>query len=240
MNPVKQIPNVITMMNLVSGAISIVCTFNGEYESSFYFMLLAALFDFLDGFAARLLKAYSDIGKELDSLADVISFGLAPSLLLFQYLTSIDTVVEWVSYIPLIIAPFTAYRLAKFNLDKRQTSSFLGLPSPASALFVGSLIFFSTQADISWFLNNNFTIPILSLLLSYLLVSEIPMFSLKLKSLKWRDNERLFTFLIIVVTLGVLLIVMGRHWSSAILLALSTYILWNLALYLIGHFTNKK
>ena len=134
----KHIPNSITAMNLLSGVIAVIFTFEGRLDVAFYLMLLAAVFDFCDGLCARLLHAYSDIGKELDSLSDMVSFGVLPALML-HVLMRMSGMDCWLCWVPLAIAVFSALRLAKFNIDERQGSSFLGLATPACAIICGSL-----------------------------------------------------------------------------------------------------
>lgn len=130
MKIIKYIPDTITCLNLLSGSIAVIFAFRDDFDMALAMIVLAAVFDFLDGMAARALHAYSDIGKELDSLSDAVSFGLAPSLILFNYLDGFPSscIRPFICYIPLLIAAFSALRLAKFNLDTRQTESFLGLP----------------------------------------------------------------------------------------------------------------
>ena len=229
MNLVKHIPNTITCLNLISGALSIKFAFAGEYTGAFAMMLMASVFDFCDGFAARLLKAYSDVGKELDSLADVISFGLAPSLILFTYLGEYTTLPYWVSYTPLIIAALSAVRLAKFNLDTRQSSSFIGLPTPANGLFLGALVAFAAShcEPLHLVLTTTWITPVISLVLALLLVSEVPMFSLKLKSARWSDNKSLYSFVLVLVPLVIAAIFTSVHWTGIIALIFFLYILWN-------------
>ena len=145
---IKHLPNVITLLNLVSGCMSIVAAFEGRLELAGVFILIAAVFDFLDGFTARLIGAYTLLGKELDSLSDVVSFGIAPSMILFQLLKNsmgYEVGLELTSghvvlAIPFIMAAFSALRLGLFNLDERQTSSFIGLPTPANAMFTVGLV----------------------------------------------------------------------------------------------------
>lgn len=229
MNPIKHIPNTITCLNLISGAMSIVYAFAGDFTGAFAMILMASVFDFFDGFAARLLKAYSDIGKELDSLADVVSFGLAPSLILYNYLLGSDSLPSWVVYIPLIIAAFSALRLAKFNLDTRQSHSFIGLPTPANALFIGALVCFASShmEPLNVALLNSYSLPIISVALSICLVSEIPMFSLKIKSLKWSDNKSLYSFILILIPFIIAAIVASVHWSGVVAFIFFLYIIWN-------------
>lgn len=185
----KHIPNFITCLNLFSGCLAVTSAFNGDYLTASVFIGASAIFDFLDGFMARLLKAYSDIGKELDSLADCISFGLAPAMIVssmfkdYQYEESLFFIAPYLPYFAFLIAVFSALRLAKFNVDDRQHTSFIGMPTPANALLIVGL----ANASSLQFL---WTTPVYGLIFlicftlisSYLLVSELPMFSLKGKS----------------------------------------------------------
>jgi CDP-diacylglycerol---serine O-phosphatidyltransferase len=187
----KHIPNFITCLNLFSGCVAAYLAFKGKYTGAFGAILLAAVFDFLDGFAARLLKAYSPMGKELDSLADMISFGLAPGIMVFSLLNK-TSINEWLPYAGFLIPVFSGLRLAKFNIDERQTSSFLGLPVPANAIFWAGMInsFSLLLTDNVWFF------LVLIAVFCFLLVSEIPMFSLKFKNVSWKDNQNQYLFLI--------------------------------------------
>lgn len=187
----KHIPNLITCLNIFAGCIAIQFAFQGHYSAAFIAILLAAVFDFMDGFAARLLNAFSPMGKELDSLADVVSFGVAPGAMIFSVLTQTG-VNEYLPYLGFLIPAFSALRLAKFNIDERQTSSFLGLPTPANAIFLAGLIF--SYSD--FLANNAFVLAVITLVFSLLLVSEIPMFSLKFKSTDWSNNKVQYFFLI--------------------------------------------
>jgi CDP-diacylglycerol--serine O-phosphatidyltransferase len=193
--------------------------FEAKYELSLIFILLSAVFDFFDGMLARVLKAHSSIGKELDSLADDISFGIAPALIVFSlfkemaYPAFMSEVEEYIPYLAFLIAVFSALRLAKFNVDERQTSSFIGLPTPANALFWGSLIVGSHDYLVSTDFSPLYLI-ILVLLLSWLLVAEIPMFSLKFKNLSWKDNKVSFIFLLVCIPL---LVFLGISGFSAII-----------------------
>ena len=186
----RHIPNFITSLNLFSGSVAVLLAFNGNLEAAFIAILLSAVFDFLDGFAARLLKAYSPMGKELDSLADVISFGLAPGAILFSLLSETG-INEFLPYLAFLIPVFSALRLAKFNIDDRQTSSFVGLPTPANAIFLSGLAF--SYSD--FLVTNLWLLIAITLFFSYLLVAEIPMFALKLKSLAWKENRIQYIFL---------------------------------------------
>lgn len=187
----KHIPNFITSLNLFSGCVAVFLAFNGNYQGAFIAILIAAVFDFLDGFAARMLKAYSPMGKELDSLADVISFGMAPGAIVFSLLNETG-INEWLPYLAFLIPVFSGLRLARFNIDERQTSSFIGLPTPANAIFWAGLAFSFSD----FLVTNLWILVVFTLLFSYLLVAEIPMFSLKFKNLAWKDNQIQFLFLI--------------------------------------------
>ena len=180
----NNIPNTVTCLNLFSGCIACVMAFEAKYELALLFIVLSSIFDFFDGLLARALNAHSIIGKDLDSLADDVSFGVAPSLIVFSlfkemyYPATMEFIAPYLPYAAFLISVFSALRLAKFNNDTRQTSSFVGLPVPANALFWGSLV----AGAHDW-----------------LLVSEIPMFSLKFKNLSWKDNKISFIFLIICI-----------------------------------------
>jgi len=187
----KHIPNFITCLNLFSGCVASYLAFKGNYEGAFIAILLAAVFDFMDGFAARLLKAYSAMGKELDSLADMISFGLAPGAIVFSFLTDTGT-NEWLPFVGFLIPVFSGLRLAKFNIDDRQSSSFLGLPVPANAIFWAGLVYSFSP----FLMNNVWFLFILIALFCFFLVSEIPMFSLKFKNVSWKENQNQYLFLI--------------------------------------------
>lgn len=205
MNLIKHIPNTITCLNLFSGCMSIVAAIGGDLRTAFIWIVGAAIFDFMDGFAARLLKAYSPMGKELDSLSDVVSFGVAPGMILYSLfsqaalLMNLQGCLALLPFCAFVIPVFSGLRLAKFNIDERQTTSFIGLPVPAHALFWGSLAY-SVQAwlpmNASWLLYGGI---ILACLTSYLLVSEIPMFSMKVKSVSWKGNECRYILLLAAI-----------------------------------------
>ncbi len=207
----RHIPNALTCMNLFSGCIACVMAFHANFEMAMLFIVIGAVFDFFDGLAARLLHAYSNIGKDLDSLADDVSFGVAPALIVFSLFKEINYpdylsfLANWLPYAAFLIAIFSALRLAKFNNDTRQNTSFIGLPVPANALFWASLIA-GCKPIASYH-------PLLTLalvcLFSWLLVSEIPMFSLKFKNLSWKDNKIAFIFVIISAILLITLKIAG-------------------------------
>ena len=215
-------------MNLLCGALGVIFTFQGALHIAFYLMLAAAVCDFFDGFAARLLKAYSPMGKELDSLADLVSFGLLPSMMFHRRLVE-GGMTGFVAYIPLIICVFSALRLAKFNVDDRQSENFLGLPTPACAMWCGSLVFAAdngvmTSVDM---LHNPYFIPVVSVILALLLVSEIPMISIKVKKGSEYNPARL-RFVIICAVFAIAALVLKIHWSFIPLLVFTLYILYNL------------
>ncbi|HIR33961.1 MAG TPA: CDP-diacylglycerol--serine O-phosphatidyltransferase [Candidatus Coprenecus merdigallinarum] len=228
----KYLPDAITCLNLLSGSVAVILAFQDNFDMALAMIVLASVFDFMDGLAARVFHAYSDIGKELDSLADTVSFGLAPSLILYNWLAGFTSGIHpYICYIPLLIAAFSALRLAKFNLDTRQSESFLGLPVPASALFAASLAAFAGHYEhiANTFLANNWAIPAVTLILCALLVSELPMFSMKLKSLKWKDNAQRFTFLCIIIPAAVILLILKIHWTGIVFTVFAFYIVWNAA-----------
>ncbi|SHF46326.1 CDP-diacylglycerol---serine O-phosphatidyltransferase [Bacteroides luti] len=210
----RHIPNSVTCLNLFSGCIAAVMAFEAEYEMAMLFIVLSAVFDFFDGFLARSLHAYSKIGKELDSLADDVSFGVAPSLIIFSlfkemhYPSFLICLEDYIPYLAFTISVFSALRLAKFNVDERQTSSFIGLPVPANALFWGSLVVGAHSFLISDSFNAIYLFALV-VIFSYLLVSEIPMFSLKFKNLSWKDNKVSFIFLLVCIPLLIFLGIAG-------------------------------
>ncbi|HMI02326.1 MAG TPA: CDP-diacylglycerol--serine O-phosphatidyltransferase [Pedobacter sp.] len=191
----KHIPNAITCANLFSGCIGIVYAFNGHLETAAYFVLLSGIFDFFDGLAARALHVKSEIGKELDSLADMVSFGFLPGVVMFQLLKQSDYTSEYLPYLGFIITVFSALRLAKFNIDTRQTDDFIGLNTPMNTLFVVSLPFI--QRDYPALISSTILLLALIAILSALLVSEIRIFSLKFSSVSWKLNKLKYIFLIL-------------------------------------------
>lgn len=213
----NHVPNAITCLNPFSGCIAVVMAFRGLFFYALLFVILAAVFDFFDGFAARLLHASSPIGKELDSLADMVSFGVAPSVVVFTQLSWLDGAGKFLPFGAFLIAVFSALRLAKFNVDDRQTTSFIGLATPANALFfMGLFAIVDPLTPVASYLEPHrglihpilfqpAVVMLLVVFFSCLLVSEIPMFSLKFKSFRWEDNRVRFIFLglslILLVTL---------------------------------------
>ena len=199
----KHIPNAITCANLFSGCIGVVFAFKGELETAAYFVLLSGIFDFFDGMVARLLNVKSAIGKELDSLADMVSFGFLPGVVMFHLLKSSDHQNEYLPYLGFIITVFSALRLAKFNIDERQTEDFIGLNTPMNTLFIVSLPFIAK--DYPTVISSTALLVSLVALTSFLLVSEIRIFSMKLSDVTWARNKMKYLFIILSVILIVLL-----------------------------------
>ena len=207
----RHVPNAITCCNLFSGCVACVMAFKGAFDMAMLFIVLGAVFDFFDGMVARLLHVSSPLGVQMDSLADDITFGLAPATIVFCYMHDVlcypkvlGPFAGILPYMAFLIAVFSACRLAKFNVDKRQTNTFIGLPTPANALFWSSLItgagnWISDLEAAGWLL-----LVALILLFSFFLVSEIPMFSLKFKNLSWKSNRIRYIF--ILVSLPMLLL----------------------------------
>lgn len=224
----KHIPNSITCGNLLCGCLGIVASFDNRLDFAFYFVILAAVLDFLDGFAARLLKVSSPIGKDLDSLADMVTFGVLPGFIMFRMIAfsslvlgnEVSPLFKLVSF---IIPVFSALRLAKFNNDPRQTDGFIGLATPANTIFIsalGHILFskFRPSSNAGWqyvlpaadpwkglqFLNHPYYFCAIAVIMSLLLVSEIPLFALKFKNFGWPDNKIRYIFLIIAAVLLIL------------------------------------
>ena len=225
---VRNIPNTLTSCNLFSGCIAAYMAFHGNYKEALLFIVLGAMFDFFDGMTARLLHVSSPIGKELDSLADDITFGLAPAAIAFSlfkevyYPDFLMPVAGIMPYTAFLIAVFSGLRLAKFNIDERQTSSFIGMPAPANALFWASL----AVGGHSFLISDNFNaiyLFVLVVVMSLLLVAELPMFSLKFKDLSWGHNKVSYIFLIVSLPL---LIIFQLSGIAAVII---WYILLSLA-----------
>ncbi len=210
----RHIPNAITCCNLFSGCIACVMAYEMKYELAVGFIILGAVFDFFDGMLARLLKVSGPLGKELDSLADDITFGLAPAMIVFSLFKEIhypDFLLPFAEYMPytaFLIAVFSALRLGKFNIDPRQSSSFIGVPTPANALFWGALVIGLHDFLLSAHFNAIYLFALVCLT-SWLLIAEIPMFSLKFKNLSWKDNKVKYIFLLVCIPFILLLGVGG-------------------------------
>lgn len=236
-NVKKHIPNALTSGNLFLGCLAIIASNEGNPVTAAWFIIAAAVLDFLDGFVARLLKAHSEIGKQLDSLADVVSFGVAPGMIFYQhYQTELyfgNAFPQFVplliilSYLPFLIPVFSAIRLAKFNIDTRQTDSFIGVPTPANALFILSIPLVIQSGGPEWMIaifNSKaflFAFPFIS---AWLLVAELPLFALKFKSFAWKGNEIRFGFLLASILLLLVFQYAGISLSILLYVLLSTYI----------------
>lgn len=226
----KYFPDFLTAMNLVCGLIALVFAFDGRPDLAFYMMLAAAVFDFCDGFAARALDAYSDLGKELDSLCDLVSFGVLPAVMLRLQMQAAGT-AGWLCWIPLLLAVFSALRLAKFNVDDRQKASFIGLPTPACAMLCAAFCHYvhaNPSGVLASWASGPVLIPLVSLCLSFLLVCELPMFSMKFHA----DDSpalkrRRLAFLVLAALSVAACLVFGLTWSFAVMLVFVVYILLN-------------
>ena len=229
----KHIPNTLTLCNLICGCIAAYMALQPEpqYATAFYFIIGGAVFDFFDGFAARLLHVSSPMGKELDSLADDITFGLSPAAIVFAMLNqTVPAIVpegHWAAtalpFAAFLIAAFSALRLAKFNLDERQAQQFIGLPTPANALFWGALAtaaheHIATTPWAAWALLAGVVAS------SLILVAEVPMFALKFKHFGWKGNALRYTFLIVSAALiiGFGLVAVAAAVALYVLLSLLT------------------
>ena len=214
----KHIPNVLTTLNLVCGLISVTLVLQYHLVWAAVFIFIAAVFDYLDGTAARLLKAYSELGKQMDSLADLVSFGVAPGLIMFQLLSyhctnGYNILERWnvIPYLALLIPVCSALRLAKFNIDPRQEVNFIGLPTPANAIFFASIpMILQIQDRIHTFIQLDFMVAlfsnprilaVLTVFFSYLLISDFRLFSMKFKSMAWKENQHRIIFLILSLVL---------------------------------------
>ena len=225
----NHIPNALTLLNVFCGSCALVSILNERYTEGVFFLVVCLIADFLDGFVARLLNVKSEMGKELDSLADMVSFGVVPAAILYKLLKANVgfTFVEQPNYalLSFIITAFSCYRLAKFNLDTRQSESFIGLNTPTNTLFFVGLLFikinhFDGLEDLT--VNNPAFLYALIPISSYLLISEIPMFSLKIKGLKWAGNEAFFIY----APVALLLVILMK--TAAIALLVVFYVLINL------------
>lgn len=233
----KQVPNFITILNLAAGFAAIISAANGFLLVASWLIVAAMIFDFLDGLSARFLKAYSETGKELDSLADIVSFGVAPGMIIYKLLVpaisnfsmhdsgqgSIFTSI--LLYIPVLMPVCAALRLAKFNIDTTQTTSFKGLPTPANAIAVISTVIaanYSSMPLLKSFTQSPVAILIYSVILSLLMVTKFPLLSLKFKNLNFKGNEERF------ILFGLVLISFIIFGLAASLLIIPVYIIVSL------------
>jgi len=185
-------------MNLLCGCLGIVAVFDGAVDQALWYVMIACVFDFFDGFAARLLGVSSPIGKELDSLADMVTFGVLPSLTMYRMIDTLSP-SDYLPYIAFLLAIFSALRLAKFNIDENQKEVFIGLPTPANALFITSLIYIPRSFDT--LISIDFALAGITIVFSFLLVAPVELFALKFKTFSWKDNRLKFTFLALSVLL---------------------------------------
>jgi CDP-diacylglycerol--serine O-phosphatidyltransferase len=231
MNIKKHIPNIITCGNLFCGCLAIVSAFKGNLVYSAYFVGIAAVLDFFDGFVARLLKVGGEMGKQLDSLADMVTFGVVPGVIIFMMLLNSSNISyegyllleqnNWLPFLGFTITIFSCIRLAKFNIDTRQTSSFIGVPTPANTILIcslplitnatklningqGSLQDSGVSSAVNEFIFHPYFLLFLTFLMSYLLIAELPLFALKFKNFGWPDNKIRYIFLIISAILLIL------------------------------------
>jgi CDP-diacylglycerol--serine O-phosphatidyltransferase len=201
----KHIPNFITSLNLASGFIASIYALNGNLAAASWIILAAMIFDFLDGLSARILKAYSDLGKELDSLADIVSFGVAPALIICQLIENSlsPDVSSIVLFSPVIMPVCAALRLAKFNIDETQSKSFKGLPTPANALAVISVVIaarYSESGILTNFTGSVIGLIIFTAILSMLMITRLPLLSLKTTHIKLKGNEGRYILILMVIT----------------------------------------
>ncbi len=196
----KNIPNLLTLCNLFCGCIAIVFAFEGNLVWSAYMVGIACVFDFFDGMVARMLNVNSEIGKQLDSLADIVSFGVVPGIMMYKMLSGF-----YFPFLAFLIPVFSAIRLAKFNLDERQSDSFLGLPTPANAVFISSLLLIlnldSSSESIKQFILHPYFLISVTLISSIFLIAPLPLFALKFKNFYWADNKVRYIFLALSLAL---------------------------------------
>lgn len=230
----KHLPNFVTLINLFCGCAALVSVLNEQFNTAFYFLLAAGLADYGDGFLARLLKVNSDLGKELDSLADIVSFGVVPGAILYTLLINAlgaDTegAVVWAALPGFVLPMFACLRLAKFNLDTRQSENFIGLNTPAATILVTGLmlVFQNDTAGLRAMISQPWLLYSITAILSFLLVAELPMASFKFKGLKWKGNEFRFIFILLSIILMILL----KELAFTIIIIL--YILYSVIRYFV-------
>jgi CDP-diacylglycerol--serine O-phosphatidyltransferase len=237
MNIKKHIPNLITLLNLFSGCIALVYASEENFEMAFFFVCLGIFFDFFDGFFARLLNVSSPLGLQLDSLADMVTSGVVPGFVMFKMLTnsvSSDPSLIYLPYLGFIITLGSCYRLANFNIDTRQTDSFIGLPTPANAIFILSLPLILKNTDsliLLELLTNCWVLIIVTLVSAFILNAEIPLFALKIKKFNFKDNLLQIVFLLI----SLLLLIVFKF--SGVALIIVFYVMLSVIMNLI---TGKK
>lgn len=217
------IPNILTLSNLASGLIAIIAIFSGDYVLAAWLVGFSLVFDFLDGFMARLLKVHSELGKQMDSLADVVSFGVVPGFFMYKLYQmswqSGEPTIDFLPYLALLIPLFSALRLAKFNIDTRQAEYFIGMPTPANTIFIfsiGLLAVYTDNQTVRDVLLHPVFLTGITLITSFLLVAELPLISLKVKNLSWQDNKGRVVLLLSIV----LLVVLFRFRAMAFIIPL--------------------
>lgn len=212
MNIKKQIPNLITLLNLFCGCIAVVFVSDSKFEMAFYFVCLGIFLDFFDGFFARLFKVSSPLGLQLDSLADMVTSGVVPGYVMFTMMENSSNPNHYFSFLGFIITLGSCYRLANFNIDTRQTDSFIGLPTPANALFILSLPLVLKYSDSIFtleILTNQIVLFLISVVSAYILNAEIPLFSLKIKNFSFAKYKLQISFLLLSILLLVFFQFMG-------------------------------
>ena len=219
MKLLRHLPNLLTIGNLLCGCVGIIFTIQYSTSMAAWFVWAACVFDFLDGFAARALKVNSPIGKELDSLADMVSFGVLPSIVMFQMMDIISS-SSFIPYTAFGLAIFSALRLAKFNIDENQKDTFIGLPTPANALFITSLVYL--EGPWSIFISNDLFLVVITFTFSFLLVAPWELFALKFKNFTWADNKMRFTFI------GISVLLVAVWQAAALPFAILLYVLLSL------------
>ncbi|MFN4812168.1 MAG: CDP-diacylglycerol--serine O-phosphatidyltransferase [Bacteroidota bacterium] len=224
----KHIPNMLTLLNLLCGCLAIISTFHKSFELTAILLMMAAVFDFFDGFAARLLGVHSELGKQLDSLADMVTFGVVPGFVMYQLIIYAigsgaaylgpDEPVWYLAYAGMLIPLFSAYRLAKFNIDTRQSDQFIGLPTPANALLISflPLLMIPEGNAIAEILLKPYVLITLCAIQSYLMVAELPMIALKFKSFGWKGNE--WRYLLLLLSAVVVLLIKQKAVPFIIIL----------------------
>lgn len=226
LNIKQHIPNTVTAANLFCGCLAVVFISKSQMQWAAYMVFAAAILDFFDGMVARLLNVTGELGKQLDSMADMVSFGLIPGYMVYTWLTQTVFCEDgtcWkamiMPYYGFLITIFSAVRLANFNIDTRQTQSFIGVPTPANALMIASLALMPEGSFYQDLLRNHYFLTVLSVVMSYLLVAEIPLFALKFKHFRFKDNEIRFVFI------GLCLLLFGIMLFEAVPILLILYVL---------------
>ena len=227
------IPNLLTCSHLFCGCVGVVAVYHSDLKIAAWMIFLAGVFDFLDGFVARLLKSASALGQQLDSLADMVTFGLLPGCIISYYLTvAVPTIEEiWISYLAFIITIFSALRLAKFNIDTRQSDSFIGLPTPANAMVVASFpLIIDAYPSMNGIIINTTHLLLYVGIFSFLLIAEIPLIALKFKDFSWKNNS--YKYVLILVSLLL--------FSFFSVLSIPIIVLFYISLSLLYKFTNQN